>query len=71
MKHTTDELLLAYHLRSLATEIREAEAVKYAALNHNGALAGRAEYKKSHPLPEFYEAALVELQGIADTYLRR
>mgnify|MGYP000846731777 CR=1 FL=1 len=71
MKHTTDELLLAYHLRTLAVELREEAAIKYAALNHDGALVGRADFKKTHPLVGFYEAALIELQGITDEYLRR
>lgn len=71
MKHTTDELLLAYHLRNLAVVLREHAAIEYAALNHKGSLTGRGVFKKLHPLPEFYEAALAELKGIADQCLRR
>ena len=71
MQYTNEELILAANIRSIAYDLREKAAVQYASLNHGGSLAARDEFKATHPVVGFFDAAMTELKDITDTVIRR
>lgn len=67
MEHSNDDLILAYHVRTLALELRDrAAGVACADVNDaRGKLAAQTAWKKDRPIDLYLPEAVKQLKSIS------